>query len=99
MLLRVRKRYRVALLAVIVGALIVPVGYALSTDSIASRARAPMIARATASRTAAVAVAAPVIARSPESRFASLPVVPDSAKLLIVGTSLFGLAAAVRKAR
>jgi hypothetical protein len=98
MLLRIRRRYRVSLLAVIVGALIVPVGYALSTDSAPARSHAPVMAFHTAHRAAAVAVAAPVIARTPASPASSLPTVPDSAKLLIVGASLFGLAAAVRKA-
>ena len=73
---RLRKRYRVSLLAAIVGALIVPVGYALSADS------APLHARPEASAHQAL----------------QMPAVPDAAKLLIVGTSLFGLAAAVRKA-
>lgn len=99
MLLRVRKRYRVSLLAVIVGALIVPVGYALSTDATTTRSHAPVMPYSTAHQTAAVAVAAPVVARTPASPVSSLPTVPDSAKLLIVGTSLFGLAAAMRKAR
>jgi hypothetical protein len=53
----------------------------------------------TAHQTAAVVVAAPIVARPPASPAPSLPIVPDSAKLLIVGTSLFGLAAAMRKAR
>lgn len=98
MSLRVRKRYRVSLLAVIVGALIVPVGYALSIDSTAARSHAPAIAYNTVNETAAVVVAAPVVARTPASPAPDLPTVPDSAKLLIVGTSLFGLAAVVRKA-
>ncbi|HMD34285.1 MAG TPA: hypothetical protein VKH42_04925 [Vicinamibacterales bacterium] len=85
------------LLAVIVGALIVPVGYALSTDSTPTRSHAPVIVHASANRTAAVAVATPLVAHPPASPLRGLPTVPDSAKLLIVGASLFGLAAAVRK--
>jgi len=73
---RIRKRYRVSLLAAIVGGLIAPVGYALSADS------APLHSRPEA------AVQQPL----------QMPAVPDAAKLLIVGTSLFGLAAVVRKA-
>ena len=74
---RIRKRYRVTLLAAIVAALSVPVGYALSSDS------APLHARS----------------ESAAHQPVQVPAVPDAAKLLIVGTSLFGLAAAVRKAR
>ena len=73
---RLRKRYRVSLLAAIVAALIVPVGYALSADS------APLHERPEAA------------AHQP----LQMPAVPDAAKLLFVGTSLFGLAAAVRRA-
>lgn len=98
MFLRVRKRYRVSLLAVIVGALIVPVGYALSIDSTTARSHAPVVVYSTAPQTAAVAVAMPIVVRTPAVPAPSLPTVPDSAKLLIVGTSLFGLAAVMRKA-
>jgi len=72
---RLRRRYRVSLLAAIVGALVAPVGYALSVDS-ALESRTPSAAHDTL----------------------ALPAVPEAAKLLLVGTSLFGLAAAVRKA-
>jgi hypothetical protein len=73
-----RKRYRVLLLAALVAALIVPVGFALSLDS------TPMTTDFVYST-----VTAP----------ASLPSwpVPDAAKLLVVGSVLFGLAAAVKK--
>jgi hypothetical protein len=73
-----RKRYRVLLLAALVAALVVPVGFALSIDS------TPMTSR----------FAHPVV--SP----AILPSwsMPDAAKLFFVGSVLFGLAAAVRKA-
>jgi len=99
MLLRLRKRYRVSLLAVIVGALIVPVGYALSTDSAPARSRTPVMTYQNARQTtAAVAIAAPLVTHTPASPASDLPTVPDAAKLLIVGASLFGLAAAVRKA-
>ena len=73
-----RKRYRVLLLAAIVAALGVPVGFALSLDSM------PV-----ATQIVYASVAAPV----------TLPTwtMPDAAKLLGIGTLLFGLAAAVRK--
>jgi hypothetical protein len=71
-----RKRYRVLVLAAIVAALVVPVGFALSLE-------APMPAH-----TASDAVA----------HVTPLEWLPDSAKLLLVGATLFGLAAFVRKA-
>jgi len=74
-----RKRYRVLLLAALVAALVVPVGFALSIDS------TPMT-----SRFAHPVVAAPRVL-PPWS-------MTDAAKLFFVGTVLFGLAAAVRKA-
>ena len=75
MVSRMRKRYRV-LLAALLAALIVPVGFALSLDS-------PIATQFVHANLA-----------TPESvPFA----MPDAAKLLGVGTLLFGLAAAVRK--
>ena len=74
-----RKRYRVLLLAALVAALVVPVGFALSIDS------TPMTSRFTHP-----VVAAPKVLPSWS--------MPDAAKLFFVGTVLFGLAAAVRKA-
>jgi hypothetical protein len=91
-----RRRYRVLVFAALVAALIVPVGYALSIDS---RPKAPRTAYAAVIPAAAVTVAAPTMPRianpTPVSR---LLAAPDSAKLLCIGTVLFGLAAAVRKA-
>jgi hypothetical protein len=75
-----RKRYRVLILAALVAALVVPVGFALSLESPSPRTR-------TSSSSTAVISAA-----------ALLEPVPDSAKLFLVGTMLFGLAAFVRKA-
>lgn len=96
---RVRKRYRVLLLSAIAAALMASVGYALSPDASAARS----VAQLTASQaTAAAVVTAPMMARARATTApaptTALPAVPDAAKLLIVGTSLFGLAAAVRKA-
>jgi hypothetical protein len=87
-----RKRYRIMLMAALVAALVVPVGFALSLDSDAKRdaaARTPMIAAST--------VAAPLSHDRP-ARWPPMPEVPDGAKLLLVGAGLFGLASAVRKA-
>jgi hypothetical protein len=79
-----RKRYKVVLLAAIVAAVIVPAGFALSLSPSTDRP---------------VAAAAPAtIILSPRSEPAPEPIVPDAAKLLLVGTGLFGLAAVVRKA-
>lgn len=72
-----RKRYRVLVLAALVAALVVPVGFALSLESPVPR---------TSMSSTAVGVSA------------LLYPVPDAAKLLLVGTLLFGLAAFVRKA-
>ena len=77
-----RKRYRVLFFALL-AALVVPVGFALSLDS------APVATQFVHAAMLPGAVAPP-----------ALPwtwTVPDAAKLLGVGTMLFGLAAAVRK--
>lgn len=76
-----RKRYRVLLLAALVAALIVPVGFALSLDS------APVATQFIHTGLVPGAVPAPTMPWT----------MPDAAKLLGVGTLLFGLAAAVRK--
>jgi hypothetical protein len=87
-----RKRYRVLVFAALVAALGVPVGFALSLESGAGdlAVPTPVIAAAT--------VAAPLAADSATATRPNLPSIPDGAKLLLVGTTLFGLASAVRKA-
>ena len=100
-----RKRYRVLVFAALVAALVVPVGYALSVESTPAvttythYAAVVPTAASVASTAATAAVAAPVAIRTASSPSPS-PVsqVPDAAKLLGIGTVLFGLAAAVRKA-
>lgn len=84
-----RKRFRVLLLAAIVAACAVPVGFALSLE--ATPETPARSAPATSSPVAAVLVG------SGASSLSGVPV-PDSAKLLFIGSMLFGLAAAVRKA-
>jgi ABC-type anion transport system duplicated permease subunit len=89
-----RKRYRVLLLAAIVAAVVVPVGFALSLESAPSAVHVP---------TATVVAAAPSAVAMPTLVHAESPTdlprpVPDGAKLLVVGTMLFGLAAVVRRA-
>jgi hypothetical protein len=94
-----RKRYRVLIFAALVAALVVPVGYALSIDSTHTATRWRY---ADAAPMAATAVATPVvmIRHATDAAPAStiLSPVTDAAKLLCIGTVLFGLAAAVRKA-
>ena len=92
-----RKRYRVLILAALVAALCVPVGYALSIDS---TPKAQRTRYALAIPAAATVVAAPMMIprvgdATPNSLMSPLA---DSAKLLCIGTVLFGLAAVVRKA-
>ena len=92
-----RKRYRVLILAALVAALCVPVGYALSIDS---TPKAQRTRYAVAIPAAATVVAAPMMTprvgdAAPNSLMSPLG---DSAKLLCIGSVLFGLAAAVRKA-
>ena len=96
-MLGMRKRYRVVLLAAVVAALIVPVGFALSLESSASTAVAPRPVVTTASAPVASAIViTPAGVNADDTPFTHP--VPDAAKLLLVGTTLFGLAAAVRKA-
>jgi hypothetical protein len=76
-----RKRYRVLLLSALVAAFVVPVGFALSLDT------TPVATQLVYGGLLPGAVAAPAMPWT----------MPDAAKLLGVGTLLFGLAAAVRK--
>lgn len=92
-----RKRYRVLILSALVAALCVPVGYALSIDS---TPKAQRMRYAAAIPVAATVVAAPVMTPRAGDTAPSSVMSPlgDSAKLLFIGSVLFGLAAAVRKA-
>ena len=91
-----RKRYRVLILAAVVAALGVPVGYALSIDSTLKAQRNRYAAAIPA---AATVVAAPMTMPRVDGAEPSSMMWPlgDSAKLLFIGSVLFGLAAAVRK--
>jgi hypothetical protein len=96
-----RKRYRVLFFAALVAAFVVPVGFAWSIDSAQVRsAHVRRQAAATSSSAAtlpsSVVIATPATDRS--TGVLGVPEVPDAAKLLLVGTVLFGLAAFVRKA-
>jgi len=98
-----RKRFRVLLFAALVAALVVPVGFAWSIDATPARTAHvnshSTVARASANATltSSVVIAAPVAERATRDAL-NFPPVPDAAKLLLVGTTLFGLAAVVRKA-
>jgi hypothetical protein len=76
-----RKRYRVLILASLVGALSVPVGFALSTDT------SPVATQILHPGLLPGAVAPPALPWT----------MPDAAKLLGVGTLLLGLSALVKK--
>jgi hypothetical protein len=98
----VRKRFRVLLLAAIVAAFVVPVGFALSPES----ESVTRTQRAALGIPSASAVGIPVLLGAKVSPLASImrpapdaaKPMADAAKLLLVGAALFGLAAAVRKA-
>jgi len=85
-----RKRFRVPLFAAFVGAVVAPVGFALSLESSSS-------STAIADADRATPLAATTIMRTP-SPSAEEPLVPDAAKLLAVGATLLAAAAFVRKA-
>jgi NADH:ubiquinone oxidoreductase subunit 6 (subunit J) len=93
-----RKRYRVLVFAALVAALVVPVGYALSIETKPKTTHATRYKPVPTSHV--TVVAAPVmIPRAGEATSeTTLSPVSDAAKLLCIGTVLFGLAAAVRKA-
>ena len=99
-----RKRYRVLIFASLVAALVVPVGYALSVESLPAAAPATKYATMAPARSvippaAAAAVVAPITLRTADTpAVAALSTTSDAAKLFGIGTQLFGLAAFVRKA-
>lgn len=89
-----RKRIRLPLFAALAAAVIVPVGFALSLES-GERAAVPAVH-------GVVPVAqirttnAPIVATT-TAVVTSLPEVPEGAKLMVIGTALFGLASAMRR--
>jgi hypothetical protein len=91
-----RKRFRVLILAAIIAAVVVPVGFALSREADASAATPHM----QGAPVVATNITAAPVATTPgdAAPVALLPSVPDGAKLFFVGTALFGIAAAVRRA-
>jgi hypothetical protein len=100
-----RKRYRVLIFASLVAALVVPVGYALSVESVpaARRARYAQVVPAASPSTGAIAAAAVAAPRTvtiadETSAVTSLGRASDAAELFGIGSLLFGLAAFLRKA-
>jgi hypothetical protein len=91
-----RKRFRILVLAALLAAIGVPVGFALSreTDSVPV---APHIQGA-AIVASTIATTAVVVGSDNTVSVPFMPSLPDGAKLFFVGTVLFGLAAAMRRA-
>ena len=85
------------MLAALVAAFVVPVGFALSLESAPGwrSARPKAVVDAPALVVSSVVVSRPIVPDVTPSF--SFPI-PDAAKLLVVGSLLIGLAAAVRKA-
>jgi len=88
-----RKRFRVLVLAAILAAIGVPLGFALSREADAVAVTPHMQGAAVVAST--IAASPRVMARD---RSTSMPSLPDGAKLLFVGTVLVGVAAAMRRA-
>ena len=90
---RMRKRYRVLLIAVMIAAAAVPLGFALSSES-APPIAAPMMRTSVA----ATVITEPALVTTAPTGESFLHTVPDAAKLFGIGTALFGRAAALRRA-
>jgi hypothetical protein len=93
-----RKRYRVLFLSSLAAALAVPLGFALSLEStpaptviVASPPPDIGIVAATSAKPHLASVQTPSRARADTSAL------PDGAKLLFVGSALFGLAGVMRR--
>jgi len=94
----IRKRYRVLILAAAAAALAVPLGFALSLES----TPAPTVVAASPSADAKIVAASSAkphlaLVQTPSRAPMNLPAVPDGAKLLFVGSALFGLAGVMRR--
>jgi hypothetical protein len=91
----IRKRYRVLILAVLVAAIAVPLGFALSletTPAVVVASPTPDIAIM-----AATARSHAMVVQASAPRRTLIPTLPDGAKLLFVGSALFGLAGVMRR--
>ena len=94
-----RKRYRVLMLAVLVAAIAVPLGFALSLDPPPTTVVAPSHSDISDISIMAASRARPHVAlvQTSSKSEPALPAVPDGAKLLFVGSALFGLAGVMRR--
>jgi hypothetical protein len=97
-----RKRYRVLILAVLAAAVAVPLGFLLSFETSVTPAVVVPSRSADASDISSIGIVAastkPHLALVQTSAPASgLPALPDGAKLLFVGSALFGLAGVMRR--
>jgi hypothetical protein len=91
----IRKRYRIVILAALVAAVAVPLGFGLSLDS-----KSVAVAAPPSTSVGIVAASAKTYALTlPEAKHPRtlFPQLPDGMKLLFVGSALFGLAGAIRK--
>jgi hypothetical protein len=94
-MMTMRKRYRILVLAALVAAIVVPLGFALSVDSkpdVVSAPKAGNVGIVAASAKTYALTLPPAV--QPNT---SLPQMPDGLKLLFVGSALFGLASAIRR--
>ena len=94
----IRKRYRVLILATLVAALAVPLGFALSLES----TPAPTVVGASPKADIGIVAASSAkphlaLVQTPSRAQTNMPAVPDGAKLLFVGSALFGLAGVMRR--
>ena len=93
-----RKRYRIVILAALAAALAVPLGFALSLES----TPAPTVVVASPKADIGIVAASSAkphlaLVQAPSRAHTNMPAVPDGAKLLFVGSALFGLAGVMRK--
>jgi hypothetical protein len=93
-----RKRYRVPILATLAAALAVPLGFALSLES----TPAPTVIVASPPADIGIVAASSAkprlaLVQAPSRAHTDMPALPDGAKLLFVGSALFGLAGVMRR--
>jgi hypothetical protein len=93
-----RKRYRILMLAALAAALAVPLGFALSLES----TPAPTVVAASPKTDIGIVAASSAkphlaLVQTPSRAHTTMPAVPDGAKLLFVGSALFGLAGVMRR--
>jgi hypothetical protein len=95
---RLRKRYRVLILAAIVVVVVVPFGLALSIESQPFSTPRPALGASIVASTSVLMSAPLIVGSSPDTSARWWwSQVPDGASLLGLGAVLIGLAAAVRR--